>query len=93
MPSVDFDALTNNSLTIAFISLTGAARSQRYRDRRRVTDHGVTDYGSLSDSDLGLLNASATNAVAKTSSNGSSPPISLSESWRSDCRRSPMLVL
>ena len=59
--------------------LNGAARSQRYRDRRRVTGHGVTDHGSLSDSDLGLLNASATNAVAETS-NGLSSPIPSPES-------------
>jgi hypothetical protein len=50
--------------------LKSAERSQRYRDSQCVTDHG-----SLSDCGLGLLNASATNAVAKASSNGLSSPI------------------
>jgi len=46
-----------------------AARSQRYRDRQFVTDHG-----SLSDCSRDVLDASTTNAVAETSSN-ELPPI------------------
>ena len=49
--------------------LKGAARSQRYRDRRSVTDQG-----SLSDCSRVVLDASTTNAVAETSSN-ELPPI------------------
>jgi hypothetical protein len=56
-----------------------AERSQRYRDRQRNRQR-VTDHGLLSDSPLDLLNASATNAVAETSSNGLSSPIASSES-------------
>jgi hypothetical protein len=59
--------------------LKSAERSRRYRDRRRNRQR-VTDQGSLCDSALDLLNASATNAVAETSSNGLSSPIASSES-------------
>ncbi len=61
--------------------LKSAERSRRYRDRKKLRDRkNVTDHGSLSDGTLDLLNASATNAAAKTSSNGSSSPIASSES-------------
>src|SRR5450631_2722642 len=49
--------------------LKSAARSQRYRDRQFVTDHG-----SLSDCSRDVLDASTTNGVAETSSN-ELPPI------------------
>ena len=55
--------------------LKSAARSQRYRDRQRVTDHG-----SLSGRPCGVLDASATSALAKTPSDGTSSPIALSDS-------------
>jgi hypothetical protein len=48
--------------------LKSAARSQRYRDRRFVTDHG-----SLSDCSRVVLDASTTNALAETSSNERPP--------------------
>ena len=56
-----------------------AERSQRYRDRRRITGYCVTDQSLPSDCFLDLLNASATNAVAETSSNGPSSPIASSD--------------
>ncbi len=56
-----------------------AERSRRYRERRRNRQR-VTDQGSLSDSALDLLNASATNAVAETSSSDLSSPIASSDS-------------
>jgi len=55
--------------------LKSAERSRRYRDRKNVTDHG-----SLKDNLRGVLDASATNAVAETLSNGLSSPIASSES-------------
>jgi hypothetical protein len=54
--------------------LKSAERSQRYRDRQCVTDHG-----SLADCPRGVLDASATNAVAKTSANDL-PPIAKADS-------------
>ena len=52
--------------------LKSAARSQRYRDRRFVTDHG-----SLPDCSRVVLDASTTNAVAETSSNELPPTTEL----------------
>jgi hypothetical protein len=49
--------------------LKSASRSQRYRDRQRVTDQG-----SLSDCSRVVLDTSTTNSVAETSSNAL-PPI------------------
>ncbi len=52
--------------------LKSAARSQRYRDRRFVTDQG-----SLSDSSRAVLDPSTTNAVAELSPNELAPTIKL----------------
>ena len=54
--------------------LKSAERSQRYRDR-----HSVTDHGSLPDCPRDVLDASTTNDVVKTSSNAL-PPIAKPDS-------------
>lgn len=59
--------------------LNGAARSQRYRENQRETQ-GVTDHSSLADRPRGVLDASATSAVAENLSDGRSSPIASSES-------------
>ena len=59
--------------------LKGAERAQRYRESQRKRKR-VTDHSSLSDSPRGVLDASATNAVAETSSDGLSSPIASSDS-------------
>ena len=62
--------------------LKSAERSQRYRDRQRGYHdrQRVTDHGSPPDCSRGVVDASATNAVAETSSNGMSSPIASPES-------------